>query len=701
MNRHKSSQGGFVMMTVISLLATIMVLLSAYFFTTNIETRSVQSSLGSVTGFYSAEAGLNIRGEEIRQLFIGFQRPSGTSPDENNPCQNNNQGSGDFECKTYSYNDRDIITYVVEDEDNQNDNVIRIPQGELFAGLNAVEYRYTVLSEAAPKKDDRPEAILEMVFRSRLVPLFQFAAFYDKDLELLPGEDMELFGPIHANGDIYTGADGANLNIDGQITASFNPEDQHSEGGGRFHIQRKDNTSTQFEDTVHVNDGTGNFETIPGGGMIEQEVLDDWNGLIETELDALTVPEAHDFEPGGEYWQKADLIVALDMTDVNDPAIVVPERKNKDSIENQMTQTLNMPLCIDSVDCDLEEVEDQDDAPRNDPDLFSVAYDDDFLDEIKGEELMISRYPVEASDSFHDSREGGNITMLEVDLPFLLSRIHESSEKHGDCTGDITIRNLLSDSPHYNFNELNIDTSGDGGLVIYFTVIKDYDPGQDKGEYGVRIRNGAHLGACDDTLEEMGLTPGEAPKIQGLTLVSDIPFYIQGHYNLNDPSDHSASRDPNQAEGSVLPEEGLEYENWRPAAIIGDTINILSQGWDNDSDSTTGGDGPVTNAETRVNAAFLAGTDSTQELNAAYSGGLENFPRFHENWGTTRFYYQGSFVSLNESRHASGDWGDASYNPPARPWTYDERFNYMENLPPLTPRFVYLKQERFIRDFDR
>jgi hypothetical protein len=103
-----------------------------------------------------------------------------------------------------------------------------------------------------------------------------------------------------------------------------------------------------------------------------------------------------------------------------------------------------------------------------------------------------------------------------------------------------------------------------------------------------------------------------------------------------------------------------------------------------------------------------------------YNGGLENYPRFHEAWqwgsGNDRtfvtFTYRGSFVSLGPSRRAGGRWcygtdncnGYATfygtYEAPERQWSYDVRFSQGQ-LPPLSPRFVYLKQERFLREFER
>ncbi len=63
-------------------------------------------------------------------------------------------------------------------------------------------------------------------------------------------------------------------------------------------------------------------------------------------------------------------------------------------------------------------------------------------------------------------------------------------------------------------------------------------------------------------------------------------------------------------------------------------------------------------------------------MGGAYSGGLENMPRFHENWGGTSFgqpqvRIRGAFISLFNSTKADGAWGNASYTPPNRDWNWD------------------------------
>ena len=55
----------------------------------------------------------------------------------------------------------------------------------------------------------------------RGAPLFAHAIFYNMDLEIAPGPEMHIYGPVHANGSVYLSSQGSNsLNFHGQVTAA-------------------------------------------------------------------------------------------------------------------------------------------------------------------------------------------------------------------------------------------------------------------------------------------------------------------------------------------------------------------------------------------------------------------------------------------------------------------------------------------------
>ena len=83
--------------------------------------------------------------------------------------------------------------------------------------------------------------------------------------------------------------------------------------------------------------------------------------------------------------------------------------------------------------------------------------------------------------------------------------------------------------------------------------------------------------------------------------------------------------------------------------------------------------------------------------NGSYGGGLENFPRFLENWSGHTFTYRGSLVSLFESQYAARrrwSWQNY-YSPPNRDWQFELRFQDPVNLPPATPIVGNIAQASF------
>lgn len=598
MRESQEQTRGFALITVMFMVTVFASLMGAYFVISRIELSTTRAERNSVSGFYAAEGGLNLRAEEIRQTFVGYNRPEGTTPSLTDACQSSNQGDGDFACQSFAFGSHQTKTFVIEDPSNPV--ILTIPPGERYQNLNAQEYRYTVRSTATGPEGEN-EAILELRFKSRLVPLFQFVAFYNKDLEILPGPTMNLAGPIHTNGDLYLET-GATLNIGGQITTA-----------GSLYRGRKNNSSC-LNNPVNVLNPLvyQNLPACSGRTVIPEASVAPWNGMIQTHVDTVTVPEPEmlDPTPGEIYWDKADLRLVLALNSSNNPDTSksltgVEVRKSDDSTD--LTLTAAMDSCSGSI----------------------------------------SGRVANAVTTFYNNREGKNIKMLDVDMLALLN-----------CIDNMDLFGVGKD----------LNDSSEGGLVFHFTV-KGPNSAIAANNYGVRIRNATKLQS----------TNSGAPTVRGMTVVSDQAIYTWGNFNSTQKI---------------------------PAAIMGDVYNALSTAW-NDANDTLAVNSRVA-ANTTVYAAILAGTDTTGGVEGsggqggAYNGGLENYPRFHENWSGKTFTYLGSFVSLNNPRHQSGSWiyGAPQYTAPNRNWGYDTDFNDAAKLPPLTPRFVYLRQELFVRDYD-
>jgi hypothetical protein len=141
----------------------------------------------------------------------------------------------------------------------------------------------------------------------------------------------------------------------------------------------------------------------------------------------------------------------------------------------------------------------------------------------------------------------------------------------------------------------------------------------------------------------------------GLTVVSPAPVYVHGNFNMT---------------------------NKKAAAVITDAFHLLSSAWNWTNSSSSG---LKTANSTTYNVAIVAGNKST--VGSAYSGGFENFPRFHENWTGKICTMKGSFVCTWTSKIHTGTWvyGGSHYQAPTRNWSYESNFDNPATLPPFTP----------------
>ncbi len=226
--------------------------------------------------------------------------------------------------------------------------------------------------------------------------------------------------------------------------------------------------------------------------------------------------------------------------------------------------------------------------------------------------------------------------------------------------------------------------------VMYFEVTS---AGENAGNdyVAIRLRQGARL-PRSRTASDTG----------GLTIATTRPLYVLGNYNT---------------------------QTWRPAALMGDAVTFLSNPPANNPNMYSGNPAPSgsrcktgtggaasgwcdtlqlsankrTSRGSTVNAAVLAGHSATPCDYARagcssphYGGGLENFPRFLENWGGVTFTYTGSLVSLFRSQVATGQWVYGGYyDAPTRAWSFDVNFRFPERLPPGTPSVGTVLQTAF------
>jgi hypothetical protein len=802
-------------MLIVSIISILLFsLLAASLIITDLSRKSSVAFADHSSSFYGAESGLNRRAEKLRRQFLGFAQPTGTPPPGIVNCINTMgaSGNGDFACETDTFNSTEprvqqqgdsiisataaqsyfAYTYVQPNPRNLATfpQLKQIPTGELYAGLTAQEYNYRVFSTAIRRVNGADlnsrrdaQTVLQMDFNSRVIPLFQFAAFYQNDLEISPSPPMSLNGRIHTNGNLLFRPD-TTLDLEGPVTVRgdvydtlpFDIGQNNSAGTAQF---------SQFDATGNLTgpivlDNIGNPLTLTtsasfGGAPVATSSLTRFGNFLRTQATTLQTPPANfttkvdASQPGsiGEYYGKADLqleflpgaavpfkltAIKTGMTAGGCGGVTISVDRlggpwQCSGLNEGQLRSLQQPVMVwDAVPdqtayfCStlptpptvnpsrkLQVVRALQTAIGSQP--TPVAYStlsnslsgalatsfSTYVNLISGitpteQAAVLASKPTEIAaisggcflpppiqaiqnNAFTDQREGRFINLLQLNVRSLTAWNYYNISV--DWAANVMTNHYGgqgNNSDELLFQRAPIDTSvtagtsfrslaagsksfgaadrGEGGLIFHATIDKTTYPYPVKQSiYGFAITNGTNL---------------PAP----LNIVSDQAIYLQGDYNTIDK---------------------------RPAAIMGDTISVMSNAcWDNDAGVTgpistkcgrpTFGDKGAATA-TSINAAFLTNTMKTDNGTLTYSGGLNNYMRFIENWSGVPFRYRGSLVSLNEPQEFSGQYRTGSssnssyFFPPQRIWSFEKGFEQFSGLPPLSPRVIYLQQQVFGRSY--
>lgn len=259
----------------------------------------------------------------------------------------------------------------------------------------------------------------------------------------------------------------------------------------------------------------------------------------------------------------------------------------------------------------------------------------------EGAEYAALLAAITTNQALRDVRAGDNVRTVNLDI--------EKIRQAADLT------RVLSDS-----------VGGGDGLLLY---VADNSAGKSVPTEVRDAKGAAATKVTSNGARGVRLVNGGRLPSRGLTVVSPNPVYIQGDYNSgrttsNQPASNTASKylPPTDTPSPVV--EGYQRV---PSAVVGDAVNILSNNW-NDAKSLQSKANRVA-SNTTINTAIVAGNVPTTK--ASYSGGIENFVRFHEDWSGKYYTIYGALAQLYASRQATRPWNNADYTPPNRRWYYD------------------------------
>jgi hypothetical protein len=826
--RHHSDRG-YAMLAAVALSLVLLSLLSIYLFSSRLYKSSANAIVDGSTTFYAAESGMNKRAHITHGKFVGFSQPDGVVPGGASPAERmatciagtaGQQGSGDFQCTTeyFDYYDQiDSATGILDNSRKRSKssdgskyaaytfvqpnpqnlpvypNARKIPAGEVFAGLNAIEYTYRIYATAqrshgGTNPNVAAQTMLQMDFNSRVIPLFQFAAFYENDLEINPSPDMSLNGPVHTNGKLFM-APGNDLKLEGQVTSvgdmynSMGFVSNHSKGTPQIRVKIGSGPTDYYDISTLI-------AWTEADHLITPAELTAANGKLRPKIDRLDIPSPGFLSKTGEYYTRADMQVEFTpnsslavqpfkinsifktatgtattstLTDGSLRSLRQPVMLVKRSVDEQTAFCGGVPAFSLSVSLtDPEKVIANQalaaaiaaqptpiaysamNTPLSDSSFSQLrttfdTYLDDTSLKSKKQAQLLNASPKEIAAltgncfvpapfqvvTVNDRREGRNIQVLQTNIRSLAIWNRDGRAVQIDVAGAVTstFAGIGTGTAGQIYNMAAADTGAPAGSLRKFGLsATDRTEGGLVWHFNINTTNVSteasatkYYYAAGQSIYGFGFSDGKnlpAP----LTLATSQAIYLQGDYNTIDG---------------------------QAAAVMGDTIAVLSNACSNADkviscgDLNDGSGNPVkgtytgTNAiysstpsqlpvatETTIRAAFLSQTDRTVlGTGFRYSGGLNNYIRMLERWEGIPLNYTGSFISLGSPVEFSGpykygisggggDLVDRSqtyyfyYYPPIRNFAYDSNFNVASQLPPLTPKVVYLNQKVFKRDYD-
>lgn len=470
------------------------------------------------------------------------------------------------------------------------------------------EFQYFTVTCGCTHPDGDGEAVLKQTLQAAGLRLIRFGVFYEEDLEILPGRTMDFYGPVHANGDLYLGGP---LDFWDRVTAH-----------GNVYHRRKDRNDRPGEASIINADSNLVSMELASGQLLDSDhpnwvsqAISRWDGNMLS-ADHGTVRLSPPIDPLDDPHD----IIERPLT-TNNPAYKPSTEKEKFANKACLRLHVSSNGTLAATD----------------------YYGNDVSSYFSNAVLSVSSTNSDSGVEEYSKNSDGSYQMAtNGSYDVTQDDFYDQRERCYMAPVDLYIDRLIEDFPDLYDGGYTTD---EGAGIIHVT--RDDPDGVSNGVMPcVRLRNG---GTIDYNMA--------APEIRGLSVVSDVPVYIEGNFNTN---------------------------NTKPALVAGDAVSLLSSEWQDARSSLELNErDPV---DTKFNTVIMTGNSETTW--GDYNGGLENVLRFLEDWSGSEVRFRGSIIDLWYSEIAQGEWeyGNPIYTAPARNWGYDHIYR-SESPPGMTRVF--------------
>jgi hypothetical protein len=532
------------------------------------------------------------------------------------------------------------IQYTFSDGQGNNNQIyvgmaqkaILEPLNAQYSGLNGYSIDCTNIAVATPRNLlYNVPATVQQTFQAAIIPVFQFAIFYNLNLEIDPGSPMTIGGPVYCNQNIWEGS--PNTTYKSTVSAvGTNYYTGGSSVADPFCSGKSDSGNSTFLIAGQPTDAN-NALVLPIGGSTDSNPTN-VEAILNLPPASLSVPADIAYLDTNQIYlyNESDLIVSNTSTGLASSSptgtcgiTIFFDDKEQANRMRQLTNdyyTLKTGGSTNYVNYSVS--------------AQGTAKKDSYTN------VLYAGWSFATNVSFYDYRESKKVQAVQIDV----------------AQFNIWVTNKVATNGGYQYNVLCGGTDGSTGdkyHPIGSIYVINKVPFNGSQLPGVRLINGQVM-----------------PSSYGLTVSTPQPAYVYGHYNVR----------TNLTKGGTDVGLNVTTNSW-PAAIMADSVTILSTNWF-DTYASSLAVSSRTPVATTINAAMLEGI--VQSKGSAYSGGVENFLRLLENWSTSiPLTYNGSIVVMFPSVYATNAWNGNYYGVPKRQWAFDLNFTNATGLPPLSP----------------
>ncbi|HEY1716926.1 MAG TPA: hypothetical protein VGH42_01375 [Verrucomicrobiae bacterium] len=505
------------------------------------------------------------------------------------------------------------------------------PLTSQFSNLKGYIQPVTITSTATPTKQlyNEPATVTENI-EFDTIPIFQFAIFYNLNMEIDPGQNMTVKGPVYCNASIWAGASDLTFlsSVDAVGTINTTTSDPFA-----------DNYSGTGSPTFDVAPLTNQPSlTMPISGT--NNSASSVQNILNLPLGVLGAPNPAYLQASNQSYifNEANLIISNSSAGVNgnssyrNDITIYYENSNVvgylQLITNDVVQVISNYVTV---------------SHQNFPSYTTNLY-----------------YSFVTNVTFTDYRESDTVQAVQIDVGKFNAWLNSTTNYVYMIYNNKILSQTNPPGGGASWNLKNTTGGTSLGHGIDSIYVYNNAPFNTSQLPAVQLVHGAQLPST---------TVGTIVT-SGLTVATEQPLYVQGDYNVQTLT--SAAK---ASAGTT------NTANTYPAALMGDAITVLSDNWNNSNGENQGA------GATTINAACLEGIVQTNpKISGNYSGGTENFLRLLENWTGVNLTYNGSIIVMFYSQYATGYWSYGTYyDAPNRNWSFDENFQQANKLPPLTP----------------